>query len=427
MIKHRRALAAVGAGVLATVLVAACSSSKKSTDTGTGSSNASGSSSGTAPSGPALKVMTIVPLSGNGVVYPQESAGAQATVKWVNANGGVAGHPLDLEVCDDQNSPNGAAACGQKAVDDKVVAVVGSFSLYGNSFMTALTSASIPYIGPCCPFASQEVASPNSFIFSAGSLISVGEGIAAGQVNGKTGTVVAVETASPATDYSNKLIQAGLKSTGFTGTFKPITVSAQATDYAPTVAQATNGSSTIIVGLGQQQAQAFFPALASAGGKQHIIGIGGNSLASSVVKANADATNGATVVDYYPPLQSSDKWKPFIDAFAKYASSDQKNLDISLLGAETTWIGFKVMKQVGDKMSGDITASAFLATLQKSTSVDTGGLTPPLDLSKPFSAKSLSSLYNTSLTFEKVDNGKITWPDSKFIDAGPAFLQYVGG
>ena len=415
MNKHRGALAPlVASGLLAVALVAGC-----------GSGTSSDKSGGSGASGSPIKVMTIVPLSGNGVAYPEEAAAAQASAKYVNANGGVAGHPIDLTVCDDQNNPNGAAACGRKAVEEHAVAVVGSFSVYANEFMTALTAANIPYLAPCCSFASQELAAPNSFNTTSGQLIYVGVGIAAGQANGQNGSIVNVQTAGPRTEFLNQLIQAGLKSTGFTGTYKNVVIPAQATDYAPTVAQITNGSSTIILSIGQLQAKALLPALASAGAKQHLIGVAGNSMATSVVKANPDITNGATIVDYYPPLGSSDKWKPFKDAFAKYASSDQKSLDISNLGSEAEWIGMNILKQVGQGVTGDFTASNLLAALKKTTSVDTGGVTPPLDFTKPFPDPALAAVYNTSVTFEKVSNGDITWPDNKFYDAGPPFNQYM--
>jgi ABC-type branched-subunit amino acid transport system substrate-binding protein len=112
-----------------------------------------------------------------------------------------------------------------------------------------------------------------------------------------------------------------LASSGYKGPFKVVDVQAQATDYAPAVAQATSGTDCIIAGFGQQQAQAFFPAFKQAGGKQKIIGYGGNSLAKTVIAKNPQATHDGTVVDYYPPIDDP-RWKAFRDAYAKYATAD---------------------------------------------------------------------------------------------------------
>jgi len=134
-------------------------------------------------------------------------------------------------------------------------------------------------------------------------------------------------------------------------------------------------------------------------------------------------TEGATIVDYYPPI-TDPAWKPFVTAWEKYATPDQqKSDDISLLGAETTWIGYNIAKQVGEEIEGEITSSSFLEALQKASKVETGGVTPPIDFTKPFPSPELSALYNTSVTFEEVKNGEITWPDEEFHDMGPAYLK----
>jgi branched-chain amino acid transport system substrate-binding protein len=74
-------------------------------------------------------------------------------------------------------------------------------------------------------------------------------------------------------------------------------------------------------------------------------------------------------------------------------------------------------------VEGEITSSSFLEALKKATKVETAGLTPAINFSKPFPSPELSALYNTSVTFEKVKNGEITWPDEEFHDMGPAYLK----
>jgi ABC-type branched-subunit amino acid transport system substrate-binding protein len=251
-------------------------------------------------------------------------------------------------------------------------------------------------------------------------------GAAAGQVVPKDGTVALVETPGPFEAYGEQLTEAGLKSAGFTGTVKIIPVQAAATDYAPAVAQA-QGADALVLGLGQAQAQAFLPALAQADySKLKIVGLAGNSLAASVVKANAAVTQGATIVDYYPPFNAS-VWQPFRDAIAKYGTSAQKSMDYSLLGAENAWIGFQILREVGAKMTGGITtAQALTQALHGSASVATNGIIPTLNFTKPFGVAALRSLYNTNVTYDQASNGQITWPDPQFHDMAVPFTKYMG-
>jgi branched-chain amino acid transport system substrate-binding protein len=401
-------------------LLAGCgggSSSTSSSPPETKAASGEGSSEGA--EGSPVKFMTIVPLSGNNLTFPAEAAAAEATVKSINAEGGIAGHPIELNVCDDKNDPNEASKCAREAVEEDAVGVVGSYSLFGENIMSILQPAAIPYVSPCCAQSHGELTDDNSFITSSGALISTGTGVAAGE---KCTSAADVVTETPYTEFTVGLIEVGLKYAGYKGSLKVIEIAGAATDYAGTVAEATEGTDCIILSLGQQQALAFLPALKQAGAKEELIGIGGNSLGKTVIEKNPEVTEGATIVDYYPPITNK-AWTPFVKAFEQYAQPSQKNEDISLLGAETTWIGYNVAKQVGEEIEGEITADSFLKQLRKASDVETGGVTPSINFTKPFPSPEFSALYNTSVTFEKVDNGEITWPDEEFHDMGPAYLK----
>ena len=54
-----------------------------------------------------------------------EIPSAQAAAHYVNDYlGGVGGHPIVLDVCDDQETPNGATDCANQFLADKVPAVL---------------------------------------------------------------------------------------------------------------------------------------------------------------------------------------------------------------------------------------------------------------------------------------------------------------
>src|ERR1700748_3697643 len=117
--------------------LAGCSSSGSSS-----SSSATGVRAAKSP----INVMIIAVLSTPAFADPEAATAAQAYVKEANASGGINGHPIDLEVCDSNLDPNKETACFQKAVTDHVVAVVGSFLLFGTG-MKLLQTAGIPFIG----------------------------------------------------------------------------------------------------------------------------------------------------------------------------------------------------------------------------------------------------------------------------------------
>jgi len=100
------------------------SSSKSSSATSSASSSGTSSSPASTPTGTPIKTMTITSLNSQGPVYPNIAITAKAYEKWINAHGGIAGHPLQVTVCDEHGKPTDAAACARQAAADQSVAVV---------------------------------------------------------------------------------------------------------------------------------------------------------------------------------------------------------------------------------------------------------------------------------------------------------------
>jgi len=78
---------------------------------------------------------------------PLVQQGAEMAVSYANAyKGGLDGHKINLEVCQNQETPAGGQACANQLVQDKVVAVVLPFTGQGATEVPTLTKAGIPYI-----------------------------------------------------------------------------------------------------------------------------------------------------------------------------------------------------------------------------------------------------------------------------------------
>ncbi|MFF3258811.1 ABC transporter substrate-binding protein, partial [Streptomyces sp. NPDC002932] len=104
-------------------------------------------------SGDSREPVTVVTWAPSGASGPDSAdmagmtAMAQTYARWINGSGGIDGHKLRVVTCDEQDTSIGAGRCARRAVEEKAVAVVGSYSRYGRAFMAPLEVAGIPYIG----------------------------------------------------------------------------------------------------------------------------------------------------------------------------------------------------------------------------------------------------------------------------------------
>ena len=155
---RRVALATVLAAATA---LAACSSTKSSSSsaqTGAATTAAGAATSTTAGAaaafGPAkaatgtpVKIGFVTDGKSANIDNSSEVPAAQAAVKYVNGYlGGINGHPITLDVCDDQQTPSGATDCANQMVSDGVPVVLTSVSGQGGSIFKPVAAANIPFV-----------------------------------------------------------------------------------------------------------------------------------------------------------------------------------------------------------------------------------------------------------------------------------------
>lgn len=122
-------------GIIISLIATAC-----------GSSSVNSQKSAAAKKAP-INIMGTTTLSGVGLVYPDNGFGLKAAVAYVNAHGGIAGHPLAIQICNDLGSPNNARSCAEKAVGNKDVAVLGPDDTQTPTVIPILQSAGIAFVG----------------------------------------------------------------------------------------------------------------------------------------------------------------------------------------------------------------------------------------------------------------------------------------
>ncbi len=121
---------------------------------------------------PAVKLMLITEVSA-GVTTKELPDGAKAAVKALNKGDGIGGYKATLTVCDTKNDPNAAADCGQQAVDEGYLAIVGSQSVQAGKYFPILQAASIPVVGNNAADLA-DFSNPASFPLTAGSVSTIG-------------------------------------------------------------------------------------------------------------------------------------------------------------------------------------------------------------------------------------------------------------
>ncbi|WP_068166017.1 ABC transporter substrate-binding protein [Rhodococcus phenolicus] len=103
------------------------------------------------PSNPAggepVKIGFVSTEGGAAVSLPEMREGAEAAVEYLNNNGGgLAGRPVDLVVCKQQEEPTSATACANQFVEQKVAAVLSPGTSQGPAIVPIVIGAGIPYV-----------------------------------------------------------------------------------------------------------------------------------------------------------------------------------------------------------------------------------------------------------------------------------------
>ncbi len=102
--------------------------------------------------------------------FPEARQAAQAAVAHVNDDlGGVDGRRIRLEVCTTTGTPESSAACANKLVEKRPVAVLGGVDLGAAASLAVFEAAGIPYVGGA-PALGEELTSSGSWMLAGGTV-----------------------------------------------------------------------------------------------------------------------------------------------------------------------------------------------------------------------------------------------------------------
>ncbi|GLX18858.1 MULTISPECIES: ABC transporter substrate-binding protein [Streptomyces] len=419
---------------------------------------------GTGGSGDTLTVMTFAPIGTKATNMAGMPGMAKAYERWVNANGGIKGRKLRVLTCNEKNTATGAADCARKAITEKAVAVVGSYSQHGRAFMAPLEAEGIPFIGGY-GVSAEEFQSTLSFPVNGGQPALLA---GAGHQLGKACSQVSlVRPDTLAGDTMPVLLNAGLKANGMpeaddiraaedSADFKPqareaLTGTPSAPAATPSTTPAANPAppsapsasasasasppketketkdpkpakapaadtakdkSCVTAVLGERT-EIFFDAFRRVD-TQHKTQI--SSVLGSISQALVDRTGGkespfegAYVTSWYP-VSTDPLWAPMRKVISEQAFGDD-TVDPDDSGAQTTWIAYSVLNQIVQRFKSDedITARKLGRALNQSPGVQTGNLTP--DLSWRYqdmrAVAGFPRLVNGRVSFQTVQAGRL--------------------
>ena len=357
------------------MLVAGCSSSHKSSG---------GTSSGAAPSaagdlstsaaahltGSPIKIGLISTLSG-----PQASSGDQGAVvapawaKWVNAHGGINGHPVQIFSEDDGGDPVKAQAAEKKLVDaDNVIALVVATDTLIGVYDADAISKGVAVVGGTSNgpdwFQKAGMFAPTTDVISG----VIDQMVVAKQVGKAThfASLYCSEVAACASAITLQKAQAGK----FGINFSSEPVSSTAASYTAQCLQLQQSGAdfvqlNIAAAAGAKliqdcQAQSYNPTW----------GTSEQAIGKELLAVKGATMYGPAYV--FPSAASSPAVKTFTDAMTQYAASDNWREG----SASYTWVGLQLVSKALASAGANPTRKAVIAGLNSIKDDDLGGLIP---------------------------------------------------
>jgi len=411
----------VAVTVAAALLLAACGSSSSSSTSSSASTttaaaaSSSSSSSSSAPAstatGSPIVTYTFADVNTQGPQYKNIEETARVSADWINAHGGIAGHKLDENFCDGQGTPTAAAACARTAVAAHAVAVVGSFTFTGNAIVPILAAGHTAYFGNCCAVAPAEFTSSYSFPLGNQPLYAVGMVQRAVSDGCKHMVGVIIQGAE-----SFEPLMTNAATALHTKIEKYVSLPATAKDYSAQVAEATaGGTDCLLMVVSETPYIAWNAAFTESGSTARMYGPQGN-LDSVSIKGFTQATNGDIIAGMYPDI-ALPAWADYRSALSQYKADPTQDYDS--LGGLGTWVAYQAFAQIVAKMKGPITAETFYKAAS-TAKVNLPGMIPPINFAEPWNKlggpAGYDRIFNKSVVFSKVENGKIVPLTNTFED-----------
>jgi ABC-type branched-subunit amino acid transport system substrate-binding protein len=286
--------------------------------------------------------------------------------------------------------------------------------------MPALTKAGIAAFGECCPITAPQWTGKNSFPMGTQPLYAVALIKRAVADGCKKINAVIIDGAQGFLPPMKNAMKAYGMSFGKTVILPPT-----GQDYSPQVAESTSGGADCVVMIVSETPYvAWNQAWVQSGTTARMYGPQGN-LDNVSIKGLGNKLDGSVIAGMYPDLSTA-PWADYRQAL-KDANADPAN-DYNSLGGMGTWAAYTGFKQVAEAVTGGadkIDATSFMAQAAKTTNLDTKGMVPVIDFTKPWTANPpFARLFNRTAVYSTIKGGKVVPLTTAFEDVGELALGH---
>lgn len=425
MRKFSRPAAGAALCVLA-ITVAACSSSGSSTSspasTGTSASPAGAVSTAT---GSPINIGVIQPT--NTAIYNagDEVAAVRAAALAVNAAGGINGHKVVVDYCNNQDDPNITAACVRQMISDKVVELAAGIDILGPSMVQALSAAGIPVVDEDA-LSLGEMTAPTAFPLTGGIPAAMAVATSVAAQRGYKKILLVANSGNPFETTFEAAVSGTAKRYGLASAGVVDFPVAGISDFSPYAAKIVNSGADIVdVTLAINQEVPLIEAVRALGSKVQFI-TGSGAFTDADITRYASTVNGLYIVNDVPPVNAATEARfPMIKTFvaqvkAEAATGDSDaNASTMRSFALRVWDGLEAQFQIMKGIKGPITAATYLTALNSAENVSLNGILPNWTPATHLSIVGLGPTRYSEANYwlVQVENGQQTLLSSQPINA----------
>lgn len=380
---------------LVPLALVACGSSGSS-----GSSASGGSSSASGSSSDSYTLMAFFPLTGTDGLYTQWANTFTATVKQINAAGGIHGHKINGVICDTGITAPGAVACGREAVSDHAFGIVDYSQIA--PFESLLIKAGIPDVNDLLDPAWYD--SPVSFPVSPGGAVFFAGFVGtAHQVGCKSMTLInAFPESATVVDAENAAIAKAGSTQGVTVT-PPVIVSQSTVDMSGPVAQAIGYKpDCIVVQSAGADTDGIIEAAHSANSAVKVI-IGEGYIAPGQFQS-LPASLASSVVIFDSSYQETNTSLPDVQTWVNTVNTLSASPKALNSNGAVIWTATKTLVDAADSVKV-VNAQSVMAYLNGNHTFGFG-LMPPVNFTMPVTPNPVGSrIFNACVIRIRYDNG----------------------
>ena len=321
---------------------------------------------------------------------PESAGAAAATVKSINEQGGLGGHPVKLITCDDKGDATTGANCARTAVQDNAVAVVEGISLEGATILPVLNASKIPAI--LSPVVPADFTNTDAYLKDGGT---VALWSSLGIILAKSGCqkiAVLYDSVNPGSTPAPAEVTAALQTLG--GSAKVVAsigVPESSPNLTAAIGEVTSaGADCMAWALTPTQGVAAYQAVKQSSDPSIKIAVIGPDFPNAVAQQLGSLAKN-TLVTNFQYLPGSRQAADFVSVMNKGGEKIQSSY------AQNVYIGFKILQSALKGHSGPLTAATVTKALNSDSSISAPSLPTAIQFHK----------FASDTTFHRISNFSI--------------------